>query len=75
MDPERRTFLTASAAALVLAATGSPLPAPAARMGVCLPASVRIGPRRPMPRCLFCVRLEGRLADANTAYHMAILIR
>jgi sugar phosphate isomerase/epimerase len=30
VDPERRTFLTASAAALALAAAGSPLPAPAA---------------------------------------------
>ena len=30
MDPQRRTFLTASAAALTLAATGSPCPAPAA---------------------------------------------
>src|SRR5262245_50633567 len=30
MDPQRRTFLTASAVALTLAATGSPCPAPAA---------------------------------------------
>src|SRR5262249_2815542 len=40
-DPERRTFLNASAAALALAATGSALPAPAA------PEEPRGRPHRP----------------------------